>query len=30
VDAAATARAAVDDWARILRRELDSAHGLKR
>jgi Protein of unknown function (DUF3313) len=28
VDAAA-ARAAVDDWARILRRELDAAHGLK-
>jgi hypothetical protein len=29
VDSAAGARAAVDDWARILRRELDSAHGLK-
>jgi len=29
VDPAAGARAAVDDWARILRRELDSAHGLK-
>jgi hypothetical protein len=29
VDAAAAARAAVDDWARILRRQLDSAHGLK-
>ena len=30
VDTAAPARAAVDDWARILRRELDSAHGLKK
>jgi hypothetical protein len=29
VDAAAAVRATVDDWARILRRELDSAHGLK-
>jgi hypothetical protein len=28
-DAAKNARAAVDDWARILRRELDAAHGLK-
>jgi hypothetical protein len=26
---AAGARAAVEDWARILRRELDSAHGVK-
>jgi Protein of unknown function (DUF3313) len=29
VNAAATARAAVADWARTLRRELDSAHRLK-
>jgi len=28
-DAAKSARAAVDEWAKILRRELDSAHGLK-
>ena len=28
-DVAASARAAVDDWARTLRRELDSAHALK-
>jgi hypothetical protein len=28
-DAAKNARAAVDDWVRILRRELDAAHGLK-
>jgi hypothetical protein len=29
VEAAAAVRTAVDDWARILRRELDAAHGLK-
>jgi Protein of unknown function (DUF3313) len=29
LDGAAAARAAVDEWARVLRRELDAAHGLK-